>query len=109
MAEISELNDLFLSMRIQIVNSLVNKFVMGKDISKVIDEMKQRDPKEMALVGTIDRSIANAEVRKLFAAFKTGLGLYLASLDKSLQAAVEAARAGKTLNNDACPDKSSRS
>ena len=87
LAEIAELNDLFLSMRVEVVNSLVNKFVMGKDVSKVIDDMKKRDQKGLALVGTIDKSIANAEVRKLFDAFKADLGPYLASRDKCLQAA----------------------
>ena len=85
---IADLNETFLAMRIQVIYSLVNKFVKGNDVSNVPDIAKQLDQKGLALVDKFDRSVKDPEVRKLMDAFKADLGPYLADRDKIVQAAV---------------------
>jgi methyl-accepting chemotaxis protein len=85
---IAELNETFLAMRIQVIYSLVNKFVKDNDVSNVPDIAKQADQKGLALVDKFDRLVKDPEGRKLMDAFKADLGPYLAVRDKIVQAAV---------------------
>jgi methyl-accepting chemotaxis protein len=88
LATIAELNEAFLSMRIQVIYALVNKFVRENDISNVPDAVKQTDQKGLALVEKFNGTIADPEERKIFDAFKTDLGSYLTVRDKIVQGAV---------------------
>jgi methyl-accepting chemotaxis protein len=88
LATIAELNETFLAMRIQVVYSLVNKFVRENDISNVPDAVKQMDQKGLALVDKFDRLVKDPEERKVYDAFKTDLGSYLVVRDKIVQGAV---------------------
>ena len=88
LATIAELNEAFLSMRIKVIYSLVDKFVRDNDISNVPDALKQIDQRGLALVDKFDKTVKDPETRKIYDAFKTDLGSYLGVRDKIVQNAI---------------------
>jgi methyl-accepting chemotaxis protein len=110
MASLTEMNEAYLAMRIQVLYGLVDKFVKGNDVSKVSDSVKQLDQKVLAQVEKFDRTVKDPEARKLFDAFKADLTPYMSARDgvvrgaiagnrdEALNALVEGSEGGKRLS-----------
>ncbi|MFA6411085.1 MAG: methyl-accepting chemotaxis protein [Syntrophales bacterium] len=96
LSEVSELNQMFLSMRLAIVYAISNKFLWNNDVSSLKTKMEEMDKEGLAQVAKLDKSIASADDRKVFDKFKADLGAYLPIRDKMVAALIAGDKEGST-------------
>jgi methyl-accepting chemotaxis protein len=78
-------NASYLSMRIGVVYSIVNKFVSGREISEDIRKIKELDDQGAKALAEFEKTVSGEQERKLMDELKAEVAKYLQVRDETLK------------------------
>ncbi len=97
---IGKVNDAYLNMRINVIYSLVNKFITNKDISANSAKVKELSKEIVGILGQLEKG-ASEDQRKMMDRIRQNLDQYVAASDKMFAEAMagKEAEAAATVQN----------